>query len=193
MNTAKGERELLEEFKFDEYDYPRPIAPEVNDDVFPRLTKILNLNLTFKEESLLIRVLVWGLLDPRSDALPTLNIDYDDLHKAIYKNPENETCRILLCLFDPAMNQPKAKRIVEISDELVKAIPKLPDYIIQLIEKFKIKGDWVEPFLLEIYQLVDKYDHDVKTKFENYLKDMLESLPSHLNEEAVQKELKLIN
>lgn len=52
---------------------------------------------------------------------------------------------------------------------------------------------WVEPFLLEIYQLVDEYDHDVKTKFENYLKDMLESLPSHLNEEKVRKELNLVN
>jgi hypothetical protein len=40
---------------------------------------------------------------------------------------------------------------------------------------------------------VDKYDHDVKTKFENYLNDMLESLPSHLNEETVRKELNLVN
>jgi len=62
-----------------------------------------------------------------------------------------------------------------------------------LIEKFKIKSDWVEPFLLDIYQRVDKFDHDVKTKFENYLKDMLESLPSRLNEEAVRKELNLVN
>jgi hypothetical protein len=149
--------------------------------------------LTFKEESLLIRVLVWGLLVPRLKTLPALNINYDDLHNTIYENPENEACRILLCLFDPDMNQTKANRMVEISNQLVKAVPKLPGYIIQLIEKFKIKGDWVEPFLLEIYQLVDKYDHDVKTKFENYLKDMLESLPSHLNEEAVRKELNLVN
>lgn len=91
------------------------------------------------------------------------------------------------------MNQPKAKRMVEISNQLVKDVPKLPGYIIHLIEKFKIKGDWIEPFLLDIYQLVDKYDHDVKTKFENYLKDMLESLPSHLNEESVQKKLNLVN
>jgi hypothetical protein len=46
--------------------------------------------------------------------------------------------------------------------------------------------------MLEIYQLVDKYDHDVKTKFENYLKDMLESLPSHLNEVKVREELNLV-
>jgi hypothetical protein len=40
---------------------------------------------------------------------------------------------------------------------------------------------------------VEKYDHDVKTKFENYLKDMLENLPSHLNEGKVRQELNLVN
>lgn len=192
MNTVKRERELLEKFNFDK-DHTWYIHSELIDDVFPRLARILNLNLTFKEESLLIKVLVWVLLEPNLKTLPALDINYNDLHQAAYKDPENEACRILLCLFDPAMNQEKSNRMVEISNQLFKTIPKLPDHIIQLIEKFKIKGDWVESFLLEIYQLVDKYDHDVKTKFENYLKDMLESLPSHLNEEKVRKKLNLVN
>ena len=49
----------------------------------------------------------------------------------------------------------------------------------------------MEPFLVEIYKLVDQSDHDVKSQYENYLKDRLESNPSHLNEPAVQEELAL--
>ncbi|UCH97715.1 MAG: hypothetical protein JSV88_12930 [Candidatus Aminicenantes bacterium] len=53
-----------------------------------------------------------------------------------------------------------------------------------------------EHFLLGVESLSFIYESFLLKEnvlFENYLKDMLESLPSHLNEEAVQKELNLVN
>jgi hypothetical protein len=91
----------------------------------------------------------------------------------------------------PAGDRPKALRLTETVKQRLKTIPTLPGFIIRLIEKLGLKGDGVEAILLEVYPLVDRHDHDVKTPFENYFKDLLESQPSHLDDPEVQKTLKL--
>ena len=120
-----------------------------------------------------------------------MEFNFNDLHQAVFKDPDNEASRILLCLLDPGLDRPKALRLAKTTKQRLKAIPRLPGFFVQLIENFGLKGEWVEPFLLEVYPLVDRHDHDVKTPFENYFKDLLESQPSHLNDPEVQKALKL--
>jgi len=191
MKIEEQDGELIEKFKFQVGYYQLELIGEVIPAVFSRFSIFLNHALAFNRETGFIRVPVWGLLQESLRSLPPLEFNFNDLHQAIFKNPDNETSRILLCLVDPGLDRPKALRLAEIVKQHFKTTPQLPRFIIRLIEKYGLKGDWVEAFLLEVYKGVDRHDHDIKTAFENYFKDMLDSLPSHLNDSVVQKELKL--
>jgi hypothetical protein len=162
--------------------------------VIHKLSIILNNCLTTEIETPIIRVLVDIILNKNlpEEYFPLTKIDFETLQKTTFKKPENEASSILLCLLDPQMNPQKSCKILKTAKTLYQKVPVFFERILVIVEKFNLKEKWVEHFLVEIYKMVDKSNHDVKSQYENYLKDMLESNSSHLNEGAVQKELALI-
>jgi len=188
IELEEQEGKLVERFKFYEK-YFRTINKEIISTIFPKLVKVLNHAMIINRESSLIRLPVWVFIYESFENLPPLEFNFNDLHKASFKDPDNEACRILLCLFDPDMNQSKAHHLVEASKPLLKILPQLSGYFLELIKKFGLKGDWVEPLLLELYKMVDRHDHDQKTPFENYFKDMLENQPSGINDPDIRNRL----
>jgi hypothetical protein len=194
-----SEREILDiqnqEQWFDDFRFDVKSQWEVMqyalDDIFPRLTNVLNINLPLKEETGIVRLIIWVLLTQESEFMPIMNINFYDLHKARYQNPENEACRLLLCLFDPRMDIPKSNIILEMSQQISEPEPKWNECVIELLDKLNIKGEWVETFLLKIYESLKENDYTTKSEYENYLKELIENGPSYLNEASIQERLKL--
>lgn len=164
--------------------------------LFEKISRMLKANLDTGKESSLIRIPVWIALRTKHSGDINVNrflaiTNFDGLYSSAYEAPLNEISRILLCTLNPKMDSSKAEEILKVSKDLVNIDPSLPLYFIRFIEIFKIKGDWVEPFLMGLLKLVKKDHSSLRSIYATYLKDMLESRPSKLNAESVRKELNI--
>lgn len=179
------------------------VKEELSNHIFKKASNVLNCTTISRKESSIIRVLLNLIFKEKGCITKTAfeKIDYENLYNFRYGNTENDMCRLCLGIANPVLES-NTEIPVDLISQLNQIKTQIQEeklekrffqYVIMTFENLELKSGIQLKFFLEVYAWIprDLEYLELLSRYETYLIQVSEGLPSGLNDKDVMNKLEL--